>query len=51
MRYVLPVMIGFIAYTTSAAVALYWTTSNILSIAQELLMRRKGGTTNVATKT
>ena len=41
MRYVLPIMIGFIAYHTSAAVALYWTTSNILSIIQELLMRRK----------
>ena len=41
MRYVLPVMISFIAFNTSAAVALYWATSNILSIAQELLMRRK----------
>jgi len=41
MRYILPVMIGFIAFKTSAAVALYWTTSNILSIVQELLMRRK----------
>jgi YidC/Oxa1 family membrane protein insertase len=40
MRYILPVMIGFIAYTTSGAVALYWTTSNILSIMQELLMQR-----------
>lgn len=40
MRYVLPVMIVFIAYTASAAVALYWTTSNILSIIQELLIRR-----------
>ena len=40
MRYVLPVMISFIAFKTSAAVALYWTTSNILSIAQELLIRR-----------
>ena len=40
MRYILPVMIGFIAYTTSGAVALYWTTSNILSIVQELLMQR-----------
>lgn len=40
MRYVLPVMITFIAYSASAAVALYWTTSNILSIAQELLIRR-----------
>lgn len=42
MRYVLPVMISLIAYSTSAAVALYWATSNILSIIQELLIRRKG---------
>jgi YidC/Oxa1 family membrane protein insertase len=41
MRYILPVMIGFIAYTTAGAVALYWATSNILSIIQELLMRPK----------
>lgn len=40
MRYVLPVMIAVIAFNTSAAVALYWTTSNILSIIQELLMKR-----------
>lgn len=40
MRYVLPVMISFIAFKTSSAVALYWTTSNILSIVQELLIRR-----------
>jgi len=41
MKYVLPVMIGFIASSLPAAVALYWTTSNILSIGQELLMNRK----------
>lgn len=41
MKYVLPVMIGFIASRLPAAVALYWTTSNILSIGQELLMNRK----------
>ncbi len=41
MRYVLPVMIGFIAYQSAAAVALYWATSNILSIVQEILMRRR----------
>ena len=44
MRYVLPVMISFIAFNASAAVALYWTTSNILSITQELLIRRKAST-------
>ena len=40
MRYVLPIMVGFIAFTTSAAVALYWVTSNILSIGQEFLVKR-----------
>lgn len=40
MRYILPPMIAIIAYSTSAAVALYWATSNILSIAQELHVRR-----------
>lgn len=42
MRYVLPIIIGFVAYTTSAAVALYWVTSNILSIAQELYLKKTG---------
>lgn len=40
MRYVLPVLITFIAYKVSAAVALYWVTSNIFTIVQELLVRR-----------
>ena len=40
MRYVLPVMVSFIAYTTPAAVALYWTTSNILGILQELFLQK-----------
>jgi len=41
MRYVFPFLIAFIAYKFSAAVALYWATSNILSIVQEKLVRRK----------
>lgn len=41
MRYVLPVMIGVIAYTLSASVALYFTVSNLFAIAQELLIRRR----------
>ena len=48
MLYILPIMIGFFAYSISAAVALYWTTSNMLSIAQELYMKRKGRTGMVA---
>ena len=41
MKYVLPIFIFFIAYTISAAVALYWTTNNLFSIAHELVVRRK----------
>jgi YidC/Oxa1 family membrane protein insertase len=41
MRYVLPVIVGVIAYTISSAVALYWTTSNLFTIGQELIVRRK----------
>lgn len=40
IRYVLPVIIAFVAYTTSTAVALYWVTSNILSIVQEVSIRK-----------
>lgn len=41
MRYVMPVVLGFIAYSISSAVSLYWTTSNIFAIGQELYLRRK----------
>jgi len=41
MKYVLPVVIFFIAYTVSGAVALYWTTSNIFTIGQELVIRKQ----------
>lgn len=41
MRYVMPVFVAFIAYTISAAVALYWITSNCFSIGHELFVRRK----------
>jgi YidC/Oxa1 family membrane protein insertase len=39
MRYVLPVIIGFVAYTLSASVALYFTVSNLFAIAQEFFLR------------
>lgn len=41
MRYMLPVIVFFISYSISAAVALYWTTSNLFSIAQELYVKKK----------
>lgn len=40
MRYVLPVIIFFVAYTISAAIALYFVVSNLVGIAQELYIRK-----------
>ncbi len=40
MKYVLPVFVAVISYTLSAAIALYWTTSNIFHIVQELYVER-----------
>ena len=40
-RYVLPIMIGVIAFSISAAAPLYWTTSNLFMIAQELLSGKR----------
>ncbi|PIP87445.1 hypothetical protein COW81_00220 [Candidatus Campbellbacteria bacterium CG22_combo_CG10-13_8_21_14_all_36_13] len=40
MRYGLPVLITFIAYSLSGAIALYWTTSNIFHIVQELYVKK-----------
>lgn len=43
MKYGFPLFAFFLAYTTfSSAVALYWTTSNIISIGHELFVRRQG---------
>ncbi len=41
MKYAMPVMIGFTAYYFSAAVALYFVVSNVMSIAQEYVVRAK----------
>jgi YidC/Oxa1 family membrane protein insertase len=41
MRYFMPVFIGYIAYTLSSAIALYWLTSNTFAIGQEIYIRRK----------
>jgi len=40
-RYVLPIIIGVVAYTVPSAAALYWVTSNTFMIAQELGMGRR----------
>lgn len=41
VRYILPIFIAFIAYQISAAVALYWVTSNVFTITQEWYIRKK----------
>lgn len=43
MRYVFPVIVFFISYNISGAVALYWFTSNLFTVAQELYVRKKLG--------
>ncbi len=40
IKYILPVFVGFISYSISAAVALYWITSNIFTIIQEWYIRK-----------
>lgn len=41
MRYVFPLIIGFISYTISGAVALYFIVSSLVTIAQEVFVKRR----------
>jgi YidC/Oxa1 family membrane protein insertase len=40
MKYVMPVIIGVVAYTISAAIALYFVVSNVVGIAQEFYVKK-----------
>ncbi len=40
LRYVMPVVIFFVAYTISAAIALYFLVSSVVAIGQEYVVRR-----------
>lgn len=40
MRYIFPLFVTFFAYQLTAAIALYWITSNIFHIGQELYVRK-----------
>jgi YidC/Oxa1 family membrane protein insertase len=40
MKYFFPVIVFFISYSISGVIALYWLTTNLFSIAQELFVRR-----------
>lgn len=41
MKYVFPVMIFFISWSVAGALAIYWITSNLFMIGQELYIRRQ----------
>lgn len=41
MKYFFPVIVFFISYSISGAIALYWLTTNLFSIGQEIFVRRK----------
>ncbi len=41
MKYFFPVLMTFIAYTISSAIAIYFITSNLFAIAQEIYIKKK----------
>jgi YidC/Oxa1 family membrane protein insertase len=41
MKYVFPFLIAFIAYRISGAVALYWITSNLFMVGQQIYVKKK----------
>jgi len=43
MKYFLPILVFFIAYKISGVIALYWLTTNLFTIGQEILVRRRLG--------
>jgi YidC/Oxa1 family membrane protein insertase len=41
MKYVFPFVVAFIAYTISGAVALYWITSNLFMVGQQIYVKKE----------
>jgi YidC/Oxa1 family membrane protein insertase len=41
MKYIFPFIVAFIAYSISGAVALYWITSNIFMVGQQIYIKKK----------
>lgn len=41
MKYFFPVIVAFIAYSVSGALALYWITSNLFAVGQQLYAKKK----------
>jgi YidC/Oxa1 family membrane protein insertase len=47
MRYIFPIIVFFISFTISGVVALYWFTSNVFTIFQELALKKMREKKNV----
>jgi len=41
MKYLFPIVVTFISYSISGALSLYWITSNVFSIVQEMYIKKK----------
>lgn len=41
MRYFFPIIVAFIAYSISGAIALYWITSNLFAVGQQIYANKK----------
>jgi YidC/Oxa1 family membrane protein insertase len=41
MKYFFPILVFFISYSISGVIALYWLTSNLFTIGQEIVVRKK----------
>jgi YidC/Oxa1 family membrane protein insertase len=49
MKYFFPVIVFFISFSISGAIALYWLTTNLFSIGQEFFVRKNINTTSTST--
>ena len=41
MKYIFPILVTFIAYRISGAIALYWITSNLFMVGQQIYVKKK----------
>ena len=41
MKYIFPFIVAFIAYSISGAVALYWITSNLFMVGQQIYVKKE----------
>lgn len=48
MKYVFPIVVTFIAYSISGAIALYWITSNLFAVGQQIYANKKNSLVVVA---